>query len=359
MKKPALNKLKMRIPGKKKKPEAAPVRITNETVAEHRERILAGGRKFKYPHQYVKHKLVINAVLIVSVFLVVILAVGWWQLYKAQNTTEFIYRATRVLPLPVASVDGEAVQYSDYLMRYRSQELWMTTKGKVSLTSEDGKRELNFTKRKVLDELVAVTYAEKKARELGITVSDAEIQSVIDNERDTATGRISQEVYETNIRYTLGLSPDEYRHIIKQLLMRQKVSYAVDQKATEAKDAVASQLAKKPQPRLDAVVDTLTKKGLSVEYGASGLVLKDNHDGGLSRAALGMKDGEISAAIQSTDGKGYYFVQRLSANDRQVSYQYVRVPLTTFDEIIASLKEEDKVKEYIAIPTTEELENRG
>ena len=26
-------------------------RITNETVAEHRERVLAGGRKFKYPLQ--------------------------------------------------------------------------------------------------------------------------------------------------------------------------------------------------------------------------------------------------------------------------------------------------------------------
>ncbi len=37
-----------------------PEHITNETVSEYRERILAGGRKFKYPVQYARHRLVIK-----------------------------------------------------------------------------------------------------------------------------------------------------------------------------------------------------------------------------------------------------------------------------------------------------------
>ena len=46
---------------RQKPEEEKPSRITNETVAEHREQILAGGRKFKYPVQYAKHKLVLNS----------------------------------------------------------------------------------------------------------------------------------------------------------------------------------------------------------------------------------------------------------------------------------------------------------
>ncbi|MGK2896753.1 MAG: SurA N-terminal domain-containing protein [Candidatus Saccharimonadales bacterium] len=359
MKKVPLHKVKL--PRRKKKANETSSRITNETVAEHRERILAGGRRFKYPHQYVKHRLVINAVLIAVVFAVLISIVGWWQLYKAQNTTEFVYRTTRVLPLPVATVDGEWINYSDYLMRYRSQELWMTTKGKATFNSnsEDSERELNFIKRRVLDELVAVVYAQKRARDLTISVTDVEIQAVIDSERDTATGRISQEVYETNIKYTLGYSPDEYRHIIKQLLLRQKVAYAVDTTAAKARETVAASFGKDSKQTFDKLTEDLKSKGVNVEFGASGLVLKNNHDGGLSRAALKLKDGEVSSAIQSTTGDGYYFVRRLATNDRQVSYEYIKVPLRVFNDEVASLQKDGKVKEYIDIPTVEELQKRG
>ena len=36
---------------RRKKEVEAPQRITNDTVTEHRKRVLAGGRKFKYPLQ--------------------------------------------------------------------------------------------------------------------------------------------------------------------------------------------------------------------------------------------------------------------------------------------------------------------
>lgn len=103
-------------------------RITSDTVAEHRERILAGGRRFKYPLQYVRHKLVFNAIFISVIALAMVVAAGWWQLYSAQNTSEFMYRITKVLPLPVANVDGQPVLYSDYLMKYLSSVHYLAQK---------------------------------------------------------------------------------------------------------------------------------------------------------------------------------------------------------------------------------------
>ena len=43
-----------------------PIRITNDTIDVHREHVLSGGRKFKYPMQYAKHKLVYNALIILG-----------------------------------------------------------------------------------------------------------------------------------------------------------------------------------------------------------------------------------------------------------------------------------------------------
>src|SRR5690606_35283970 len=103
-----------------KQTQEVPSRITNETVAEHRERILAGGRRFKYPMQYARHRLVIVTVALVAAALLLMGLFTWWQLYVAQSTNPILYRVTRIIPLPVASVDGQTVRYSDYLMYYNS-----------------------------------------------------------------------------------------------------------------------------------------------------------------------------------------------------------------------------------------------
>src|SRR5664279_913096 len=163
-----------------RKTHEAPSRITNETVAEHRERILAGGRRFKYPMQYARHKLVVNAIIIILVTVLTLILVGWWQLYPVQNTSTFFYRVTRVLPLPVASVDGQQVRYGDYLMHFNGSAHYLQQSEQVDLNSDDGKRQLDFIKRKSMDKVIADAYAAKLAREQNIIISDAEIDAVIE-----------------------------------------------------------------------------------------------------------------------------------------------------------------------------------
>ncbi len=343
-------RLKKLVKGRSNKAEQpSDMRITNETVAEHRERILAGGRKFKYPHQYVKHKLVINAIIITLVVVVAAIAVGWWQLYKAHNTSDFMYRVTRVLPVSVGMVDGEQMRYSDYLVRYRSQELWLRNQGQLGLNGNDEQKQLDFYKRQVINGLEADVFAQKKARELNISVSDQEVQSAIDATRKTATGEISQSVYDASTKDTLGYSPDEYRHILQQSILRHKVAYALDGTAKSTKAKIEELLKQNKASSLEGIVDRFKKDEVNVEFGASGLVPRNNQDGGLSRTALVLKKGQISAAIQSTTGDGYYFVQRLAANDRQVSYQFIHIPLTEFDKQFAALNQQGKISEYISI----------
>ena len=114
-----MSKITEKIKEKREK-KAKGTSITQQNIEESRDEILAKGKKFKYPFQYAKHRLIINAIAIGLIAIIVFVIVGWVQLYKAHNTSEVMYRFTRVIPLSVADADGVSVRFSDYLMLYRS-----------------------------------------------------------------------------------------------------------------------------------------------------------------------------------------------------------------------------------------------
>ncbi len=328
-----------------------PTRITNETVAEHRERILAGGRRFKYPMQYARHRLVMTTIIITVVAFVVILLIGWWQLYSVQNTSTLFYRVTRVVPVPVASVDDEMVKYGDYLMYYNSSAHYLKQSKQLNLNDKAGQRQNSHIKRKSLDIAIANTYAQKLARDLDISVSQERIDQVTDDDRNTATGRISQETYDASALNILGWTPSEYRYDTKNRLIRQDVAYAIDENAKQQQEKASQLIQKDRSLDLKALATTLGGKGdAEVIAGVSGLVPHTNQDGGLAKAALTLQPGGISSPIRTSAGDGYYFVKLAEKTPTQVSYTYLRIPLTEFNNRLETLKKDSKVKEYISIP---------
>ncbi|MGB3945826.1 MAG: SurA N-terminal domain-containing protein [Candidatus Saccharimonadales bacterium] len=347
MKRPTLKK-------KAKQSEQPPSRITNETVAEHREQILAGGRKFKYPHQYERHKLVFNAVIIIVVTALLAGLIIWWQLYPAQNTSTFFYRVTRILPVPVASIDGTQVRYSDYLMSLSGSKHYLEQSERLNLKSEDGKRQVEFMKRQALDGAIADAYAAKVAREKSLEVTDKQVTDVINASLNTVSGKISQDIYDDSTLSTLGYTQDEYRQIIRRSLTRQAVAYEIDTKANSAKKAAETLLAATPKPGLADVAKQLQDKGYAVQLGSTGsLVPKTNHDGGVTQQAAKLNTGDYSKFFRSNDGSfernGYYVVQVVESNEKQVSYNYIRIPLTVFSEQLKALAKNKKISEYIDV----------
>ncbi|HMI09352.1 MAG TPA: peptidylprolyl isomerase [Candidatus Saccharimonadales bacterium] len=328
-------------------------RITNETVAEHRERILAGGRRFKYPMQYARHRLVFNTIIVAVVALVVLVIVGWWQLYSVQNTSSFMYQVTRILPLPVASVDSAQVRYSDYLMGYNASIHYLRQSEQLDLNTENGKRQVIDNKRISMDNAIADAYAGKLARDLDISVTDKEIDQIIDDDRNTANGRISQETYDASALNILGWGPQEYRQDAKSKLIRQEVSYKIDSIAKTREEQALKLLQQDGDFDKAAIALGGTGKAKAMT-GLSGLVPLTNRDGGLSKAAAKLEKGQISPVVKTSTGDGYYFVKLLDRNDRQISYAYLRIPLTVFDDQLAALKKDGKVKEYITIPVVKD-----
>ncbi len=337
---------------RKKQPQEPAGRITTDTLAEHREQVLAGGRKFKYPVQYQRHKLVINALVIGAVALILLIALGWYMLYVAKNTSEFMYRVTKVVPAPVAIVDGEPVQYSDYLMKYRSAAHYLVEKEQIDENSPNGKSQLSYVKGQAMDDAIADAYASKLARELDVTVTDADLEAFLKQQRQSSDSEVSEATYNAVIRDYYGWSPQEYREAMKHKLLRQKVAYAVDAHAEDVSKTIEDKV-KAGTTDLKAIADELNaSEEDAVTYMAAAWVPKNNQDGGLAAAAAKLTKGQVSTAVKATSGNGYYYVKLVDSNDTQVQYEYVHVPLKEFDAKLAQVEKNDKLTRFIKIEDT-------
>ncbi len=341
---------KLRLSRKKRQEPETSERITNETVAEHRERVLAGGRRFKYPVQYARHRLVINTIIISLVALVAVTGIVWWQLYPSQNTSTFFYRITRVLPLPAASIDGHPVRYSDYLAGFRSQEHYLQYKEGVDLYSKENKAQLALIKRQALDDAIADSYAAKVAKDEKVEVTPQMIDDAIKRQRQSRDGVTSQETYDAIVLDHFNWTREEAREVTSHKLLRQEVAYKIDAPAAQLRDLLTEKL--KTEADFDKVAVAISSiDGVNVEAGATPLVPRNNLDGGLAETASKLAVGQVSPAFRSTIGDGFYVVKLLQKdNNNRISYAYLKVPLTVFQKQLAKIKADHRLIEYIHVP---------
>lgn len=349
-KKTPMKKLSIKQLRRKQQKPVAPSRITNETVAEHREQILAGGRKFKYPIQYARHKLVINAIIVVVVALVLLLILGWWQLYPMQNSSAFMYRLTRIIPVPVATINNEPVPYRDYLVQYRSSEYYLDKYGEIKLGTADGRRQLDYIKRQSLDKAEQTAYARQLARQHNIMVNPADVDSFIDQERNTANGRVSQETYDASIQMLYDQTTNDYRLSVANGILKNKVAFAVDSDASAQVKQAESLIAAANGDFAKVTEQMASSKGGKVSAGQSGMIDKTSKYGGLrvSEVAKGEK-GAFLGTLKSTTDDGYYIVKLLDKTDTQVNFAFIHIPLTKFSADFSKLKSSGKIQEYIAV----------
>jgi hypothetical protein len=341
---------------KKKQPKAPVGRITTDTLAQHRQQVLAGGRKFKYPVQYARNKLVINAIIIIAASVIILLGVGYWLLYQAQNTSDFMYRVTKVAPVPVAEVDGTQVRYSEYLMKFRSNLHYLVQKEQVDINTEDGKRQVEFIKNQAMDDSIADAFAAKIAREKNLTVTDGELQAYVKQQRQSNDGdEVSESTYNAVILDYYGWSPEEYQDAMETKLLRQKVAYAVDQAAETTSKSIESTVEAGNVDLATIATALNTEKAESVVFWPAAWVPLNNQDGGLAAAAAKLEINQVSKPIKTTSGDGYYFVKLVEKNETQVRFEYIQVPLKSFSQSLDKAGVDNKISKYIQLPPVEDV----
>ena len=317
-----------------------------EKVEERREEVLAAGRKFKYPLQWTRHRVVINTILIALVVLAMVVVGGWLALYRIGMTDDLLFNVTKVLPLPVASVDGEDVRFSDYLMFYRSSMISIERQSGSQFDESSFDELRSKYKRAALTKSEQYTYAVKLAKNLDITVSQDEINEEFDRHLKIGGVDRSEEGFLKIIRDNFGLSKSEYERMLYLTLMKAKVEIAIDENANKIAGEVESLLASNGDDYQN-VAEQLGDKIVYEETG--GLVDDKNIDGGRAAEAMKLEPGQSSGKFISANGDGYYFVKLAKKNDSEVDFVSIKVPFTEFDKRFNKLEEEKKIVEYIDI----------
>jgi hypothetical protein len=158
----------------------------------------------------------------------------------------------------------------------------------------------------------------------------------------------------------LGWSPDEYRQVLRDELVRRKVAFWIDTTAAQLSDSVGVQAKTAGSSFQSIVAATNALGGNQTSYGAPGFVPKTNQDGGLAAVASKMQKGQVSDVVKATTtaaGDGYYFIRVIDVNDAQVSYEYIQIPLTEFQKRLTNFQKTNKIDQYISIPKTSSTDN--
>lgn len=318
-----------------------------EKVDERREEVLAAGRKFKYPLQWTKHRVVINTVLISLVVLAIIITSGWLALYQFNMTDDMLFRITKVVPVPVATVDEESVRFSDYLMFYRSSLLSIERQsGQVDNDSSVEALRAQYM-RSALSEAEEYAYANKLAKELNVTVSQEEVTKELERHLSLGGVERSEEAFLKIVKENFGLDKDEYEHMLYLTILKAKVEMEIDEAANKTANEVERMLAENGG-NYTAIAESLGDK---VEYQETGgLVDSQNIDGGRASEAIKLEPGQQSGRFVSINGDGYYFVKLINKTETEVNFVSIKVPFTEFKNRFNALHEEGKINELITIP---------
>ena len=334
---------------KKSKEDAKSKIVTQKNLEESREQVLSRGKKFKYPFQYSKHKLVINTFLISIVAIVALVIFGWIELYKVQNTGSVAYRFTKVLNLSVAKIDDIKVRYSDYLMFYRSSVKSIEYQQGDLDDSDDSKMLRQHYKRQAMTSAEDASYALEKLNREGIAVESSEVDELVNYHMQINGQSRSMEAFSGIVSDNFGLSMTEYRRLLTLSLAKKKYSEKFDTEANELKEKIAKKI-KENGGDLKTVADSYANN-IAVLYEKTDSLVSDTHlDGGRVIEAMKLKKvGDVSEPFASKKGDCYYIVKLTEKKDDKVRYESIRISFTHLDSELKQLRDEGKVEEYINV----------
>lgn len=221
--------------------EAAP-RITNETVAEHREEVLKKARKHIIPLAHSKHQVVI---LTSSLFVAAVIGFFTYvtlALYKFEQSSTFMYRVTQVLPFPVARTGGQFVAYENYLFELRHYTHYYETQQKLNFNDESGREQLKAFKEQARQKVVDDAIIRQLAKENNVSVSDKEVNEQIDIVRSQNRLGENDAVFEDVLKDYWGWTVNDFRRSLKQQLLATKLVAALDTETQNRAKAALTEL---------------------------------------------------------------------------------------------------------------------
>lgn len=346
-------KLNIRRKKTKKKAEANQVesgalpRITNETVAAHRDEVLSSARKYIYPLQHSKHRIVL-----ITTGLVIAATVGFFvycvvALYRINSTSSFIYGVTQVLPFPVAKAGSRFVAYENYLFELRHYMHYYQTQQKVDFNSGSGKEQLKDFKKRTLEKVINDTYIKELAKKHKIAVSNKEIDDEIRLMRAQQRLGGSDKVFEDVLKTYYGWSVNDLKRVLRQQLLAQKVAASLDAQAKDRATVAFNELKNGADFAATAkkYSDDISTKETGGEFGIVDRTSRDL-DAKTTQALFALQPGQTSDVINT--GYGLAIIKLIEKQGDKARGARIVFNFKDINSYINDLKDNDKIRILIS-----------
>jgi hypothetical protein len=208
--------------------EKSPARITNQTVAQNREEVLSGARRFIYPLKHSKYRIAIISSVITLLILMSVIVFSWFLLYRQQSTGDFAYRISQIIPFPIGRIDGHFVRYEEYLFELRHNMHYLVNQENVDFNSEDGQRQLIGLKQQSIEKVEQRVLIKIMAQENGVEVSEQEVDEQIDLIRIQGGVGSESKTLEDTLEDFYGWGLGDLRRVVKDQILKQKLLPVLD-----------------------------------------------------------------------------------------------------------------------------------
>lgn len=324
-------------------------RITNETVADHREEVLSGARKHIYPLQHSKHSIVKISVAIGIAVILGFFVLSGLALYKFQNTSTFMYDVTRIVPFPVAKVNGSWVSYESYLFELRHNMHYYKTQQQANFSTKDGKQQLERLKQQALAQVILDAKVKQIAKQNNITVSDQAVTEQIELLKSQNRLGNSDRVFKDVLSEFWGWNVSDFRRTLKQQLLQQAVVAKLDTQANGRANAAQQQLIAGKDFASVATTysdDIGTKANGGVYPNAITPGARDIHPA-LTNEMFKLKPNQISGIIRA--GNSLEIVKVLDNNGTTVRAAHIQFNLGNVNDYIKTNQNNVRVKTFIKV----------
>lgn len=325
------------------------LRITTETLEETRKEVLKGARKFIYPIQHSKHRVVFLSGLIGLALLVIFLSYSLLSLYKFKSTSTLIYRITQVIPFPVAKAGGNFVSYEDYLFEIRQYIHYYETQDKINFKDESGKQLLEDQRKVALQKVIDHAYIRQIAKQKGIKVSDEEVDSALLLLQSQNRLGGNPEALQDVIGDFYGWTINDFRRKLKDSILSIKVIGALDSETTDRANKALDEL--KAGADFGATAAKYSDDPSTKDKGGEIDFLIDKVDrkvpAEMTSALYALKPGEISGIVNV--GHGLEIVKNLEIKDGKIRAAYILFNFKDIQIFLNTEKEKNKATTYLKL----------
>jgi hypothetical protein len=324
-------------------------RITNETVAEHREEVLSSARKYIYPLSHSKRRIIVISSVLLVIAIVGFVGYCLTALYKTQSTSTFTYGITQVLPFPVAKAGDSWVSYESYLFELRHTMHYYESQQHEDFGTDSGKKHLEELKRQALNRVINDAYIKQLARQKHVSVSMAEVNDEVALVRSQNRLGSNDQVFRSVLSEFWGWTTRDFERQLRQQLLTQKVTAEMntDTRARAEATLISLKSGSDFATLAKQVSDDTSTKANGGDYGVA--IDKSNRDIApqVSNALFNLPAGKYSEIINA--GYGLEIVKVLSVEGDKAHGAHIVFNFKPISTYVKPLTDKHPPQRYISV----------